>query len=68
MYQNLRTAMSKESVTMDDMASDLSCHRNSISNKISGDTSFSVDEAVMLWKLKFPHYDFQWLFKQIPAG
>ena len=43
---NLKGEMAKRSIKVEDIAHVLQIHRNSASNKINGDTSFSIDEAV----------------------
>lgn len=42
----LKREMAKKRIKVEDMANVLRIHRNSASNKINGDTSFSIDEAV----------------------
>ena len=43
-------------------------HRNSASNKINGDTSFSIDEAVKVKEAFFPELSLKFLFEKKEVG
>lgn len=51
---NLKGEMAKRSIKVEDIANVLQIHRNSASNKINGDTAFSIDEAVKVKEAFFP--------------
>ena len=65
MHANLRTAMDRERITMDNLAECIDVHRNTVSNKINGETPFTYDEVVSIHRTHFPLYDMSWLFKRI---
>lgn len=68
MYSNLRFAIDKEGLAMDDLAQTLNVHRNTIANKISGSTPWTYDEVLLIQKVHFPHYDQGWLFRKVPQA
>jgi Plasmid maintenance system antidote protein len=58
---NLKGEMAKRSIKVEDIAHVLQIHRNSASNKINGDTSFSIDEAVKVKEAFFPELSLKFL-------
>ena len=50
---NLKGEMAKKGITIEEMAAYLKIHRNSVANKINGDTAFNVDEAFKIQKKFF---------------
>lgn len=65
---NLKGEMAKRSVKVEDIANVLQIHRNSASNKINGDTSFSIDEAVKVKEAFFPELSLKFLFEKQEVG
>lgn len=65
MYLNLKNEMDRNFIPIEKVAEVLGIHRNSASNKINGDSKFSVDEAFRLRDMLFPYADVQYLFKKI---
>ena len=65
---NLKGEMAKRSVKVEDIANVLQIHRNSASNKINGDTSFSIDEAVKDKEAFFPELSLKFLFEKQEVG
>lgn len=61
---NLKGEMAKKSIKVEDIAHVLQIHRNSASNKINGDTSFSIDEAVKVKEAFFPELSLKFLFEK----
>lgn len=64
---NLKGEMAKKSIKVEDIAKVLQIHRNSASNKINGDTSFSIDEAVKVKEAFFPELSLKFLFEKKEA-
>lgn len=62
-YLNLKGEMAKKNITIEDIAKLLNMHRNSISKKINGPSSFSIEEAFAVKKKFFPDCDMKELFK-----
>lgn len=59
---NLKGEMAKRNIKVEDIANELNIHRNSASNKINGDTSFSIEEAVKIKDAYFPDLSLKYLF------
>ena len=64
MYLNLKTEMDRNGISIEKVAEILEIHRNSASNKINGDSKFSIEEAFELRDRLFPYADVQYLFKK----
>ena len=41
-YRNLRAEMARKNITIEEIAKEIGVHRNSVSNKINGPSSFSI--------------------------
>ncbi len=61
---NLKGEMAKRRIKIEDIANVLQIHRNSASNKINGETSFSIDEAVKVKETFFPELSLKFLFEK----
>lgn len=62
-YLNLKGEMAKRNVTNEAIANLLGIHRNSVYNKINGESKFSIDEAIVIRKTFFPNFDIDTLFE-----
>lgn len=60
---NLKGEMAKKDITIEEVSKLLGIHRNSVANKINGDSSFSIDEAFKIHKNYFPNLSMEYLFK-----
>lgn len=65
MYLNLKTEMDRNKISIEKVAEILNIHRNSASNKINGESKFTIEEAFNLRETLFPYADLQYLFKSI---
>lgn len=61
-YTNLKVEMLKKHVTNTDIAKLLGVHRNTVDNKLSGRSAFSVDEAFKIFYAFFSDADFYHIF------
>lgn len=61
---NLRGEMAKCNVSIEDIANLLKIHRNSVANKLKGDSSFSIDESMKIQEKFFPNLELKFLFKK----
>lgn len=64
-YSNLKLIMFQHNVTIEKISEILSLHRNTVANKLNGDSSFSIDEAFKIKNQVFPSYDLSYLFYRI---
>lgn len=61
---NLKAEMAKKDITIEEISKLLGIHRNSVANKINGDSSFSVEEAFKIQEQYFPKLALNYLFKK----
>jgi len=64
MYSNLKSVMAAKGVTIDAMASLLGVHRNTISNKLDGESEFTFGQAEQIQNVMFPEYNSAYLFRR----
>ena len=62
-YINLKAEMSRKSITMETLSKFLGIHRNSVSNKLNGNSSFSIEEAIKIKNYFFPELSYKYLFE-----
>lgn len=67
-YMNLKGEMAKKNITNESIANLLGIHRNSVYNKINGESKFSIDEALAIRNAFFPNYDVDTLFGEDKGG
>ena len=63
MYLNLMNEMRKNHITVDNIATLLGLHRNSIRSRNNGAIPYTVDEAFLVKSRFFPYADIEWLFR-----
>lgn len=63
MLMQLKLAMVRERVSLEDIANLLGIHRNSVHNKMYEKTALQFSEAVKIQEAFFPYYDVKELFK-----
>lgn len=62
-YGNLKLALYESNISIETVAKLLSIHRNSVSNKLNGNSSFTIEEAQKLKRHLLSKYDSEYLFK-----
>ena len=63
MLMQLKLAMVREGVSLEDIADLLGIHRNSVYNKMYEKTALQFPEAVKIHEAFFPYYGIKELFK-----
>ena len=63
MYKNLIAEMAKSVVTKRAMASTLGMHENTLKNKLSGKSAFTVEESFKIKEIFFPNQELPYLFE-----
>lgn len=61
-YSNLKAEMSRKNISNEDVSRLLGVHRNSVYNKLNCESSFSIEEAILIHKTFFPTLDMKYLF------
>ena len=64
LYGNLVVAMKLRKITNENIAAALGIHRNSVSNKINGDSKFSIEEAFKIHSVFFSDMNMEELFRK----
>lgn len=59
---NLKGEMAKKDITIEEISKLLGIHRNSVANKLNGDSTFTIDEAFKIQSHYFPKMSLAYLF------
>jgi plasmid maintenance system antidote protein VapI len=59
---NLKGEMAKKDITIEEISKLLGIHRNSVANKLNGDSAFTIDEAFKIQGQYFPTLSLAYLF------
>lgn len=62
MYMNLSHELRRKNITQSAVASVLKCTERTVTNKLNGTTSFSIDEAFSIRKNLLPEFTMEYLF------
>lgn len=62
MYDNLKAVMAQKGITIDAMAKVLNIHRNTVQNKLDGESEFTIGQAQIISETMFPEYTIKYLF------
>lgn len=63
-YSNLKAEMARKNVSIKDISELLKIHRNSMHNKLIGESNFTIDEALEIRDAFFPDVEIGYLFKR----
>ena len=61
---NLKIEMMKKNISLEEIASCLGIHRNSVANKIKGESSFTIEESIKIQENFFPNHELRYLFQR----
>lgn len=64
MYKNLKSVMAVKQISIDAIAALLGIHRNTVSNKLDGESEFTYGQAELIQENLFPEYNARYLFKR----
>ncbi len=59
---NLKGEMAKKDITIEEVSKMLGIHRNSVANKLNGDSAFTIHEAFKIHDSFFPELSIDYLF------
>lgn len=62
--RNLEKALSDKGISKAVVANLLNINRNTVANKISGKTEFTIEEAFKIKEHLLPEYDLEYLFAE----
>ena len=61
---NLKVEMMKSNISIEEVAMCLGIHRNSVANKLKGESSFTIEESIKIQEKFFPNYELRYLFQR----
>lgn len=64
-HPNLRAELSRNGIKQKDVAKLLGVSELTVSKKINGKTSFTIDEAFLIQKTFFPNFTVDYLFSDV---
>jgi len=62
MYDNLKVLMSRKNITNEVLARLLGVHRDTIANKLAGESEFTYGQAELIHETLFPEYSIRYVF------
>lgn len=65
---NLRGEMAKRKISIESIAELLGIHRNSVANKLNGESAFSIGQAMLIQETFFPDLEMKYLFSKDERG
>lgn len=65
---NLRGEMAKRKVSIESISELLKIHRNSVANKLNGNSAFSIEQAMLIQETFFPDLEMKYLFSKDDKG
>lgn len=65
---NLRGEMAKRKISIEDISLLLGIHRNSVANKLNGDSPFSIEQSFKIQETYFPDLSLKYLFSTEGKG
>lgn len=68
MATRVKEALQLKGISNEAVANMLGVHRNTLANKLSGESSFTVEEAFKIKQLLLPEYDMDYLFMPDPTN
>jgi len=68
MYENLKAVMAIKTVTIEAIARLLGVHRDTITNKLNGESEFTYAQAELIQETLFPEYNIRYLFRRSTAA
>ncbi len=67
MYENLKALLAVKGITIEALARLLGVHRDTVSNKLNGESEFTYGQAEVIQETLFPEYNIRYLFHRAPA-
>lgn len=62
MYDNLKALLTLKGISIDTLAKLLGVHRNTIQNKLDGESEFTIGQAQIIIETMFPEYTYKYVF------
>ena len=64
MYENLSQMLASKGISVESLAKLLGIHRDTVANKLNGDSEFTYGQAELIHKTLFPEYSIRYVFRK----
>lgn len=64
MYENLKALLAAKGISYETLARLLNVHRDTIANKINGESEFTYGQAELIQETLFPEYNIRYVFRR----
>ena len=68
MYDNLKALLAQKGISIEALANLLGVHRNTIQNKLDGESEFTIGQAQQIIETMFPEYTYKYVFHRKVAA
>ena len=68
MYNNLKKLLAIKGMSIDAVAKLLGVHRDTVSNKLNGESEFTYGQAELIQEALFPEYNIRYIFHRDEAA
>lgn len=64
MYDNLKALMAVKGISIETLARLVNLHRDTVKNKLNGESEFSYGQAELIQETLFPEYNIRYIFRR----
>lgn len=64
MYDNLKALMAVKGISIETLARLVNLHRDTVKNKLNGESEFSFGQAELIQETLFPEYNIRYIFRR----
>lgn len=68
MYENLKALMAMKGISIETLAKLLHVHRDTVTNKLNGESEFTYGQAELIHDALFPEYNIRYVFRRTAAA
>ena len=68
MYENLKALLAAKGISYEVLARLLGVHRDTVTNKLNGESEFTYGQAEVIQETLFPEYNIRYVFRRSPAA
>ena len=68
MYENLKMLLKAKGISIEVLARLLNVHRDTVTNKLNGESEFTYGQAELIQETLFPEYNIRYIFRRGTAA
>ncbi|MBE5807737.1 MAG: helix-turn-helix transcriptional regulator [Clostridiales bacterium] len=68
MYENMKALMGAKGISIETLAKLLGLHRDTVTNKLNGESEFTYGQAELIQEVLFPEYNIRYLFRRTQSA